>query len=192
MRIDEILVVILRQLADINGIIEGKTLLQKVVYFVNEKLGLNLRFVPYYYGPYSEEVTMAIEEMIGVGMIKEDVETYPSTPWLKQFEPKLYRYELNEFGLKFADIVKKEHLEQATQIENVINEIRQVFQNNVKLLSVAGKMFNILKLKGKPMTADDILNEAKILGWKISKADAEEAILALEKIGLIEKQHKTN
>ena len=47
---------ILLILAQENGRLSGKTLLQKQAYFVSELLGFNLGFKPHYYGPYSEEI----------------------------------------------------------------------------------------------------------------------------------------
>lgn len=186
MRIDEIVILVLKYISNDKGEVEGKTLLQKVVYFLNEKLGLGIRFIPYYYGPYSKEVADALEELKSMGMIEEQVESY-SDRWLHLFESRLFRYIINKFGFKFAELVEERHRAEAKKIKDVIEEINTIFQNNAKLLSIAGKMFIILRKKGKPMTPQDILEEAKVLNWEISEEEAQESINLLEKMKLIKK-----
>jgi len=186
MRIDEIVILTLKYLSNPKGEVEGRTLLQKMIYFLNEKLNLGIPFVPYYYGPYSEKVTNALEELRNVKMIEENVEVYsPEMSWLYIFEPRLYRYTLTDFGLKFAEMVEGKHKEEAKKIKQTIEEIKSVFGENVKLFSVAGKMLTILRLKKEPMSHQDILEEAKVLNWKISEEEAKEAINSLRKINLI-------
>ncbi len=193
MRIDEIVILTLKYLSNEKREVEGRTLLQKVIYFLNEKLNLGIPFIPYYYGPYSEKITNALEELKSVGMIEERIENYSSDmPWICAFEPRLYKYTLKEFGLKFAEVIEGKYEEEAKKIEKTIKEIRSTFKRNVKLLSVAGKMLTILKLKNKPMHPKNILEEAKALNWDISEQEAKEAIDSLKKIKLVEIVSKSN
>ena len=185
MRVDEIVILTLKYLLNEKNEVEGRTLLQKTLYLLNEKLNLKISFIPYYYGPYSEKVSDALQLLKSLGIIEEKVEIYPSEPWLSIFEPRLYKYIFTDFGLQFANNVEKKHKEKAEKIEQAIQEIKKVFQKKTKILSIAGKMLIILKLKNEPMTPQKILEEAKALNWEISEDDANQAICSLEKIGLI-------
>ena len=183
MRIDEIVILTLKYLSNEKGEVEGRTLLQKMIYFLNEKLDLGIPFVPYYYGPYSEKITNALEDLKNVGMIEEKIETYSQKMSRTVFfEPRLYKYIFNDFGLEFAELTEKKHKQKADEIKKTIDEIKSAFHNDVKLLSVAGKMLTILRLKNKPMRPQNILKEAKALNWNISKKEAKEAINSLKEI----------
>ncbi len=72
------------------GMIAGRTLLQKTLYFLNEKLGLGIDFIPYYYGPYSAEVTEVISSLKATGVVEEKVETFSSFNFNVTFEPRRY------------------------------------------------------------------------------------------------------
>jgi len=193
MRIDEIVILTLKYLSNKKGEVEGRTLLQKVVYFLNESLDLGISFIPYYYGPYSEKITNALGELKSVGMIEEKVESYSSErTWLSIFEPRLYKYILTDFGFKFAEVIENKHKADAEKVKKTIEEINSAFQGNTKLLSVAGKMLTILRLKNKPMRPQNILKEAKALSWNISEREAKEAINSLKKLNLVEIVSKSN
>jgi len=183
MRIDEIVILTLKYLSNEKGEVEGRTLLQKMIYFLNEKLDLGIPFVPYYYGPYSEKITNALESLKNVGMIEEKIETYSQKMSRTVFfEPCLYKYIFNDFGFKFAELTEKKHKQKADEIKKTIDEIKSAFHNDVKLLSVAGKMLTILRLKNKPMRPQNILKEAKALNWNISKKEVKEVINSLKEI----------
>jgi len=184
MRIDEKVLLIMKYTSN-NNIVEGKTLLQKTIYFVNEQLNLGISFSPYYYGPYSSLVTSAIEEMKQVGAIEEEVERFPFDPFIQNYEPKLYKYTINEFGNRLFSITESKHKNDAKEISNAVNEIKEASKKDYKVLSIAGKMYNILKSVKKKMTAGDIIKEAKFLGWDISDEDARLAIKFLKDLGLI-------
>jgi len=184
MRIDEKVLLIMKYTANDKDEVEGKTLLQKTIYFVNEKLNLGINFSPYYYGPYSSLVTSAIEEMKQVGVIEEEVERLPFDPFIQKYEPKLYKYKINEFGNGLFNIIESKHKSCADKISDTVKEIKKASKNDYKVLSIAGKMYNILKSVEK-MTTDDIIKEAKFLGWDISDEDARLAIKFLEDLGLI-------
>lgn len=187
MRIDQKILLIMKYLSNAENEIEGKTLLQKSIYFVNEILKLDIKFEPYYYGPYSSEVTFSIEEMKGAGIIEEEVEKYPFEPWLNQFEPKLFKYKFTDFGDKFFEFLEKDYKGETEKIREVVEKIKSASGSSQKILSIAGKMYYILALENKPIYLDKIIEEAKCLDWNIEKDEAEKAVNFLKEIGLIEK-----
>ena len=188
MRIDQKVLLIMNYLKNEKNEIEGKTLLQKCIYFVNEILENDIKFEPYYYGPYSSEVTFAIEEMKNVGIINEEVEKYPFDHWLNQFEPKLFKYKLTDFGVNFVNFLEKNYKDETEKIKEEVNKIKNASQRSSKILSIAGKMYYILALKSKPTYLDSIKNEAKSLNWEIEDKDAENAVTFLKEIGLIKNE----
>jgi len=49
-----------------------------------------------------------------------------------------------------------------------------------KNLSIAAKMYHILKREKKPMTTYEIMEEAKVLDWDIGEKEAQEALAFLK------------
>jgi len=64
-----LLLVVLREL----GQVVGRTRLQKIVYLLREmyQIPFRFRFKPYFYGPYSEDLSDAIENLTALGVIEE-------------------------------------------------------------------------------------------------------------------------
>ena len=184
MRADES--ILLTLLYSEKKMIAGRTLLQKTEYFLNEKIGLGIEFTPYYYGPYSAEIADALESLKASGIVKEEIVEYPSFDFHITFEPRKYIYYLTDIGKDIAKFIEEEYRDEAEQIKRSLYEMQKLgMVHDYKNLSIAAKMDHILKLEGKPMTSDEILEEAKALGWKISEDEAKTAITFLEELNLI-------
>ncbi len=58
-----------------NGIVEGRTRLEKLVYLLQSLsgVGFSYRFVPYHYGPYSRELIEDLGELNEFGLVEEQV-----------------------------------------------------------------------------------------------------------------------
>lgn len=95
------------------GEVVGRKKLQKIV-FIAKKLNFpfNERYNFHFYGPYSEELTLKIEEMCNLGFIDEVKE--------KKGGYYQYRYKLSENGKNFLTIsdIKLEHLDAFTSSIN--------------------------------------------------------------------------
>jgi len=173
--------------------IAGRTLLQKTLYFLNEKLSLGLDFTPYYYGPYSNEVAEVTSSLKAAGLLDERVETFPAFNFSVTFEPRRYTYRLTDIGKEFADLLVARDEERATKIKTILGKMReQGATNDYKNLSIAAKMHQILRIEKKHMTPEEILEEAKSIGWDIEEKEAESAIAFLEQMGLIEVKRQPN
>lgn len=166
--------------------IAGRTLLQKTLYFLSEKLELGLDFIPNYYGPYNTEVTEVISSLRAAGIIEEKVERFSPFNFSVTFEPRRYTYRLTEIGEEIASMIVDKDKESADRINSALEEMK-VFgaANDYKNLSIAAKMHQILGIEGKEMTAEEILEEAKYIEWNIEEKEAESAINFLEKMNLI-------
>src|SRR5437773_11856616 len=64
-----LLLVTMREL----GEVAGRTRLQKTIYLLRERFGVpfRFRFKPYFYGPYSEDLSDSVENLVALGMIEE-------------------------------------------------------------------------------------------------------------------------
>ena len=184
MRVDES--ILLTLLYSEKKMIAGRTLLQKTEYFLNEKIGLGIEFTPYYYGPYCTEIADALESLKASGIVKEEIVEYPSFDFHITFEPRKYIYYLTDIGKDIAKFIEDKYRDEAKRIKQSLYEMQELgMVQDYKNLSIAAKMDHILKLEGKPMTSDEILEEAKALGWKISEDEAKTAITFLEELNLV-------
>jgi uncharacterized protein YwgA len=88
------------RLIEIAGEVTGRKKLHKMVY-IAQKMQIDFaeRFQFHMYGPYSEELTLRVDELCNLGLIDEQMETKGAI--------QLYRYTLNEEGrdfLKFHNV----------------------------------------------------------------------------------------
>jgi len=161
--------------------IAGRTLLQKTMYFLNEKLKLGFEFIPYYYGPYSSKITETMESLKSSGIIIEKIEEFPSINASITFEPKKYIYKLTKIGKEIAENIEKEYPEEAKKIKQELSLMKKFgVAHDYKNLSIAAKMYHILKRENKPMTTYEIMEEAKVLDWDIGEKEAQEALTFLK------------
>ena len=168
--------------------IAGRTLLQKTAYFLNEKLKLGIEFVPYYYGPYSQEIADSLESLKASGIVREEVKEYVSFDFHVTFEPRKYIYHLTEIGEEITKAIEAEELINTKRIKKILSQMKELgVSHDYKNLSIAAKMHNILKRQKRPMTIEEILEEAKALGWTITEEEAGNAIELLNRCNMITK-----
>ncbi len=111
---------------------------------------------------------------------------YPSFDFHITFEPRKYIYYLTDIGKDIAEFIEDKYRDEAKRIKQSLYEMQELgMVQDYKNLSIAAKMDQILKLEGKPMTSNEILEEAKALGWKISEDEATTAITFLEELNLV-------
>lgn len=179
MRIDEF--ILLALLKSDENTISGRTLLQKKLYFLNEKLKLGFRFIPYYYGPYNFEIAESVESLKSSGIIVEKMDDLPNFNDFNTVEPKRYTYALTKIGKDVAEYIEKDHPEEAENIMAGLAAIKELGGNII----IAAKMHHILKVENVSMKIEEILEDADSLGWKISEDDAKKALEFLRNIKMI-------
>lgn len=98
------------------GKIEGRTRFQKMIFLGQEELGLPqlFDFSIHYYGPYSVELTRAIERLLSQGYIVEDVEEIGD--YIR------YTYRLSERGKAEAERERAEISDESIQILKTLSE----------------------------------------------------------------------
>ncbi|MBI2853278.1 MAG: hypothetical protein HYX84_09350 [Chloroflexi bacterium] len=164
--------------------IAGRTLFQKTIYFINEKMKTGIEFDAHYYGPYSATISDELESLSASGIITECIEVFPSFNFGVSFEPRKYSYCLTDSGIEMAKIIENQNREESKTVMQIMSSMREAgIADDYKSLSVAAKMHHILK--ARPMRFQEVLSEAKQLGWTISEDEAREAVKFLTTIELV-------
>jgi len=146
------------------GEVDGRTRLQKIAYFVCEKLGLDLGFIPHYYGPYSSIVAKTLEDLVATDFIEEDV--IPTSTGRTLFT---YKLKSNVKGV-------------SDQKEEIKNFIGRLSKESLDKVIAASKVHYLLK---KYKNINSLPDEARKYGWAVDGNDVSEAIGFLNEIGLI-------
>lgn len=168
------------------GAVLGRTLLQKKLFFLNEMISGPVRFYPHYYGPYSREVSEAVDSLVSAGILRERVEVFPSfqTPW---GESTRYSYDFPENVRDRVSSIVKNRIGKEI-FSRLCEELKQINDrpeaNDYKSLSIAAKVLQILKEK-EEMHVSDFPTEAKRLRWRLTTKDVNKAAEFLKGIGLL-------
>ena len=167
--------------------IEGRTLLQKLAYFLNELAKLDIPFEPGYYGPYSEAIANATDSLVTLGFLKETEERYPGGP-SNVFEPRKYTYKLTEDGKTVFENVAAQDAPFFSSLQEAMSRITGSEECDYVFLSIAAKMAHILKSqKPESMSKDEIMSVARELRWELSEESIEKAADFLIGLGLVKK-----
>ena len=165
------------------GEIEGRTALQKKVFFLSIVLEEDLGYKPHYYGPYSSFVTEANLELKELGYISESLNVYGYDS--HGFEMKKYSYALTEDGEKLLGRKMKQFPEEWTKVTNAADTMRAAGRLDYMELAIAAKAYIILRQTGGTSNRNNIKSQAEKLGWSIDNENLEKALTYLEKIDLV-------
>ena len=114
--------------------ISGRTRLQKIVCVLKKKFGVpfDFKFRPYYYGPYSGDLSDSMSLLEGTNLVNETTEV------LGRLAVR-YNYELTEKGREIAEtIVSKIGKENLKDFEEHLTEIEQI--STKELISLSKKL----------------------------------------------------
>jgi uncharacterized protein YwgA len=111
---DQDVAFILQLFSSVGGAIEGRKRLQKLVFILKEERGIpfSFSFQPYFYGPYSEDLTDLIETLVSSQFLREEEEEM--WPGIVQYD-----YTLTEKG----EILLR-RLQQLPQLKAKLEEVR--------------------------------------------------------------------
>jgi len=167
-----------------DGQVDGKTKLQKMVYFVGVMTRTldELGFRPHFYGPYSPEVAGALNRLQALGFLDY---TKVSSGHRDEsgFEQARYDYRLNQDGIAVAELRAEQHPEEWKGIKEAVDVLRRHKRNYLEL-SVAAKAFCLLDEKS-PATIAQLEAIAPRFGWSVSRQELQKALGFLKSLSLV-------
>jgi len=165
------------------GSLYGRTLLQKVTYFVCEKLHADLGFRAHYYGPYSADGDKALGELKSLGFVRED-----ALPWgvSERFgELRRFDYKLTPDGeTVVADLGRRDPVE-CERVREIVREIKEHVGSDYRELALAAKTHFIVKRKNRPVELKEIEIEARKLDWSLPASSLEKTVNLLKKLDFV-------
>ena len=164
-----------------NNKITSKTTLQKLIYFnmvMIKDLDIS-DYVHHYYGPFSHEVSIALDDMSEFSYIDQNIiSSYYET----------YSYNLTKNGIKYAEFAKGKYPKEFEIISTTLKTCEKYCGLKSASLSYAAKIHYVLEnsrdQSQDKYLAEDVKTIAKNFGWNISSHDASEGFELLEKLGL--------
>lgn len=167
--------------------VPGRTLIQKLGYFIGLATKSDLGYAPHYYGPYSPQVAATLEERVACGDLEETVQEYGGSFSGHDETRKSYFYTITKTGQRAIDIHRewdKDEFDKAVELANVVRELNVDYMQ----LSFAAKVHCISKQQKSEITINGVQQAAKQLGWRMSPEDIEQGISILTKLGFIDRE----
>lgn len=168
-----------------NGRVQGKTKLQKLVYFVGILTGSleELGYRPHFYGPYSDDVAYAVTQLKAIGALDQHVSDWGYSK--SGFEVRRYDFTLNESGTCYTNGVSQRYPEVWSKIKNAIDVLSQLGDRDYMSLSIAAKTYFLIGENKVPVTDEEIAMLASKFGWNVSPDQVSEAIDDLVRLGVV-------
>jgi len=164
------------------GRIEGKTVLQKRIYFLNVMVNGRISFKAHYYGPYSQEVTNANSELIDLGYVQRSISSIGAIS-SQGFEIARHDFQLTNDGKSITARKKADYSAEWDKINTAAKKILNAGDVDYMILSAAAKA-HFINGGGKKLNKKQIQKLAKNFGWTVSEKDLEKAEDFLKKIDL--------
>lgn len=168
------------------GHVQGKTKLQKLVYFVAvltdtiDELGYRAHF----YGPYSDEVADAVGQLRAIGAVDQNV-----TDWgldRAGFEVRRHDFRLNEAGERFAGTVARRRSDLWQKVQSAFRVYQSAGDRDYMALSIAAKAYFLLGQKKGVSSIPDLAKLAPRFGWSVTPEQLKDAAKYLQKLNLVE------
>ena len=169
------------------GQILGRTKLQKTVYFVGvltETLD-RLGYRPHFYGPYSPDVTEAVEDLRSLNFLKQETQSIGAAD-SHGFEVARYDYKLTEDGKQIAEEKVQLYPSEWSGIVDAMNRLSVADTSDYVKLSIAAKAYFMHGKASRPTTPEELARMGQQFGWKVSEQQLREANEWLETLELVE------
>ena len=186
MHIIDIILLVIKSEKDAK--LQGRTLLQKKIYFLSVMMERDLGFTAHYYGPYSSYVAGHLDSLVNYGILKETLVPLSNNPPeqspLGEIRKHTYIYSLvpDAFKEVWKVTEKKLGFNEWKQKLKVINNQRIARDSN--RLSIAAKIYYIVDWKGEKK-AEEVLQTAKEYGWDFTLKDIKNVLFFLTDLGLV-------
>lgn len=167
-----------------NGL-QGRTLLQKKVYFLSKLMEVDLGFSAHYYGPYSGLVAANLASLVSHGFLDEVTEVFETAPPRNRFgEKHRYTYFLTDDAKElWNDIENAPKFDEWKSKLDCINDYDDI-ANDFDRLSIAAKVHYIVDWR-EERTIESVKRVAKEYGWNMEEADIESVLSFLTGLELI-------
>lgn len=159
--------------------IEGRTTLQKLIYFETVKISeINLAepYVAYFYGPFNRGVAKSLERMVLYGILDEH---------RNGVNRGSYVYKVNPKGTKIIERLKNEFEQPFKEIKDLVDICKEYCNLEPNPLSFAAKVHYMLDTQKTALHEDKLVEMGKSFGWKISKADIRDGAELLERLEFV-------
>ncbi len=180
MHIQDLILLVIESEEDEN--LQGRTLLQKKLYFLSVLKDIDLGFGPHYYGPYSSLVAENLDILVSARFLNEVTETFETDRNIFG-EIRRHTYYLTPDGDIIMAEVKKEaeYMDWKEALDTLNN---QPLANDFNMLSIAAKVYYIVNRQGRA-TTEQIQEVAKEYDWNIDDSQIENVRSFLENLSLI-------
>jgi uncharacterized protein YwgA len=184
--------IILLALDAFGGSIDGKTLLQKRLYFLSQLLRRNSDLQPgfaydaHFYGPYSSVVAADVTTLVNQGFIREDTSYFGAFD-NSGFEVRKCRYELTPVGKSGVEWLKDQYPNEAKKVKAAAEMVLAAGSLNYVDLSIAAKAHLILERANRPLNSKNVADEAKKFSWVVEEQKIDNGLTFLKKLGLTSK-----
>jgi uncharacterized protein YwgA len=176
MFLPEIIAVVLRAADEAKVPPPNRTQLQKLVYFVTDKLEHAPVHRAHYYGPYSPDVSEATLDLVDMNVVDEDcLVSYGRSD---ATEIREYSYSLTEMGRGVAELISKRSPAESGEVMRLVQHLFNAGGTDTRTLAIAAKVHYILKRYSNvtPEETKAIIRRAAGLGWDINTDDVTSAI----------------
>ena len=181
MHITDILLLVVKSEGE-NGL-QGRTLLQKKVYFLSVLMDdFDLGFSPHYYGPYSSYIASHLDSLVNCGLLKEVTESFSNEQNVFGEIRRHTYFAPDNFEPIWQDIQRKPRFPEWKDALNRINA--QQISKHFNKLSIAAKVHYIVSWEGQS-TLEQVRQVAEGYGWDVSTEDIESVLSFLTKLELI-------
>jgi len=170
------------------GKIEGRTKLQKMVYFtgVLTKREHELGFRAHFYGPYSPDVAGAVDKLRALSFLRQTSSGGGAFD-NRGLEVARYDYELTEDGTLIAQEKTRNYSNEWKRIKAAVKRLIASDPNDYVKLSIAAKTYFLHgKLKGTT-SAGELERLSEHFGWRVTKDEICEAFNWLKTVRLVER-----
>ena len=177
--------VILLAMDAFGGSIDGKTLLQKRLYFMSQFIGEDWGYHAHYYGPYSDVVASELVTLKVQGLVNEAALSY-GVAAETGFELKRYDYTLTDPGREAIQWLKAQYPKEANQLQESAKAVLAGGEIDYMNLSIAAKAYFIVKAtEVERMTTQEIAAKARDFKWDVTEEQIQQACRFLSEIELV-------
>lgn len=155
-----------------DGVIKGRTVVQKIAYFANLRLDIDgINYRDYFYGPFSREVALGLEHLVSSLFVRETVRKTP----IEQ-----YTYELTNDGMYLADKIVGESPREHDTVKSVLATCKEHCSLHARPLSCAAKVHFIRENEpGHAASPSEVRELALDFGWNMTDQEIDRGMALL-------------